>query len=159
MLKQAFEDAAICFYANHGGDNGAEAWVNASGPTWLYTTDPGGGNPQVLWVSGPGGLENPTQCHLAVFYSCDAGWRFSEVLSPQGVDCVVGVRPGEPLWGDPVSATWTQAFWQHLRKGGYVRDALAVAPNEVKNQHEQFWNTDDIEAFGGPEVIVYARYQ
>ena len=162
LLKEGFEDAAIWFYADHGYDDGSNAWVPGSQQTRMYAIGPVL-YPGYYWVSGTGGLVNPTQCHLAVFYVCDAGWRFWQVLIPQGVDCVVGVRPGVTLWGRPnnqaVVDTWTEAFWEHLRKGGYVSDALAVAANKVKDKCGQFYNTDCIESFGSLEVIVYARYQ
>jgi len=157
-LKQAFEKGAIWFYANHGGDDGTYAWVKGSGPSWLYTADPGLNNPDVLWVSGPGGLNNPTQCHLAVFYVCHAGPRFADVLVPQGVDCVVGT-PDE-ISGSPIANTWSEAFWEHLRKGGYVTDALVIAREKVHDMHNGYYGTEALTWWGlSTEVIVYARYQ
>jgi len=167
-LKQAFEEAAIWFYAGHGVDNGAWAGISAASDAYLATTDPGRGNPQDRWVSGPGGLVNPTQCHLAVIYACEAGQRFAEVLGPQGVECVVGVGPQILVYGGDIAATWTEVFWENLRQRGQVQCALNSAKLAVFLEHgilddewtyNDYWSTDLLQPSDPSHRIWLARYE
>ena len=158
-MKAALVEAAIWYYAGHGWSTVSNGYIQGSGDSELWASDPGTGDPDHVWVSGSGGVQNATQCHLGVVYACLVGTTFGPALNGVGVDCVAAAT-GVP-WTQ-VAGDWSWTFWEQLRVGANVGDALKAARDAVYYEHGDYWGTDSFRTWplsATDWVIVYARYE